>query len=172
MPAIEPQTLEVFDFDWTLFRSPLPPRGYSENQWWDSEESLLPPHVPLRPDDKYWIAEVVRELKAAQRRRGSFTAIITGRRAPTRERIWRLLQQQRLNPDVAVCRNASIRKDKDLTYFKRGVILDILDENPSIKKIVLWEDREEQLKDTKHLAKHRKLEFEGHHITEGEGNTP
>ncbi len=161
-------TLEIFDFDWTLFRSPLAPVGHPDKGWWDDPKSLEPPHVPLRPGKDFWIEEIVRELRAAQRRKGSATAVITARRAQTSDRIWALLKQRSLKPDIAICRSPNFRKDKNIVHFKRAAIFDELTMRPSIKKIVLWEDMQEQIDGIQDLARRRGIEFDGHLVTEME----
>jgi len=42
-------TLDIFDFDGTLFDSPGSPASFSGKGWWDAPESLMPPCVPERP---------------------------------------------------------------------------------------------------------------------------
>ena len=164
-----PETLEIFDFDWTLFRSPGPPRGVPKKTFLHNPESLEPPHVPLRPGSEFWIDEVVREMRAAQRRRGTMTVLITARREKTEDRILDLLRQQRLAPEFAFLRAASFQKDKDKVYFKRKKALWLLEEYPTIERIVLWEDEPEQIASLKDLAKRKRVKFEGNLVTEPGG---
>jgi len=160
-----PSRLEIFDFDWTLFRSPFPPPKESE-RWWDTPDSLLPPFIPHRPEDKFWINEVVQEMKDAQKRRDTITVVITGRREGTAIRVRRLLQQKRLSPDFVSFRSKDYRKDKDIINYKRKFIIDVLNIYPSVKEIVLWDDLQEQIDNMRDLAKRRKIDFAGHLITE------
>ena len=157
-------TLEIFDFDWTLFRSPDPPPG-SPKAFIHSAESLLPPHVPRLHGPKFWISEVVQEMKSAQRRRDTIIALITARSGKTAERIEELLYQRGIEPAYFFIRRSDFRKDKDKVHFKRLAVIEILDVNPDIHKIVLWEDDEEQINSIKDLSKRRRLEFEGHLVT-------
>lgn len=166
---MDPKTLEIFDFDWTLFRSPHPPEGIPRKTFLHSPISLEPPHVPARPGSDFWIEEIVRELRAAQGRRDSITAVITARRAKTEGRIEELLMQRRLDPDFLLLRAVSFQKDKDKVYFKRKSALEILSQYPTITKMVVWEDEQEQLASLKDLARRRKLEFEGNLVTEPGG---
>ena len=159
-------TLEIFDFDWTLFRSPHPPPGTSKKTFIHSPESLLPPHVPVLPGLKFWISEVVQEMKSAQRRRDTITALITARRGKTAQRIEDLLYQKGIEPAYFFIRRSDFRKDKDRVHFKRVSVIDILDANPEVHKIVLWEDEQEQINGIKDLCKRRRLEFEGHLVTD------
>lgn len=164
-----PKTLEIFDFDWTLFRSPPPPEGFPRKKFLHNPVSLEPPYVPKRPGSEYWIEEVVRELLVAQRRREFVTAIITARRARTEERIEELLQQRRIDPDFLCLRAVSFQKDKNKVYFKRKCALEILSDYPTVGRIIVWEDDQEQLDSLKDLARRRKLAFEGNLVTEPKG---
>lgn len=161
-------TLEVFDFDWTMFRSPLPPEGKPEKSWWASRESLSPPYVPLRATRDFWIEEVVREAKASQRRPSILTIVLTARRAKAAPRIHELLEQRDIEPQMFLCRSATFQKDRSATLFKRKSIVKILDEHPEIKKVVVWEDTPEQLSGIGALVKKRRLSFEGNLVTDPE----
>ncbi len=169
MTRDEPSTLEVFDFDWTLFRSPGPGPGIPSKTFIHSPESLGPPHVPLRPGSDFWIEEVVREFRAALRRRDTITVLISARRKNVGPRILELLSQRRLDPNYVFFRAASFQKDKDRFHFKRRMVLDLLEMHPEIDKIVLWEDEEEQMDGIRDLAKRKNIEFEGNLVTESGG---
>jgi hypothetical protein len=162
-------TLEIFDFDWTLFRSPHPPGDVPRKSWLHHPKSLLPPVVPLRPGSEFWIEEVVREIKAAQRRRNTITAVITARRAKAGERIQQLLAQKFIDPDHFCLREASYQRDKDKMYFKRREVLSILKQHPSITRIVVWEDHPGHIDDYKAVADRKGLKFEGNLVTEPGG---
>jgi len=164
-----PATLEIFDFDWTLFRSPPPPERTPRKTFLHSPISLEPPHVPYRPGSSFWIDEIVREFKTAQRRRDSVTALITARRAKTEGRIIELLEQRNIDPDFAFFRSASFKKDKDRVHFKRKRTLELLETYPSIKTVVVWEDEPEQIASIKDLSKRRRVKFQGHLVTEPGG---
>lgn len=159
-------TLEIFDFDWTLARAPGPPRGVARKTFLHSAVSLRPPHVQLRPRSEFWIEEVVREMKSAQRNRETITALITARREGTRERIAELLLQRHLEPDYLLMRAASFQKDKDRVNFKRRAVLHLLETHPEVDKIVLWEDEKEQLVSIRDVARRKKIVFEGNLVTE------
>jgi hypothetical protein len=159
-------TLEVFDFDWTLFRSPHPPEGHPPKTWWASEESLLPPHVPIRAPRSFWIEEIVREMKASQRSRSRLPVVITSRRGKTRDRVQELLAQRSLEPEAFYCRHSSFSKDKSSTGFKRATVARILMQCPTICRVIVWEDAKEQIAELKDLAKKRKVDFEANLVTE------
>ncbi len=159
-------TLEIFDFDWTLARTPGPPRGVAKKTFIHSAASLRPPHIQLRPRSEFWIEEVVRELKSAQRSQETITALITARREGTRERITELLRQRHLEPDYVLMRAASFQKDKGRVNFKRRTVLYLLETHPEVEKIVLWEDEQEQIDSIRDVAKRKKIVFEGNLVTE------
>jgi len=158
-------TLDIFDFDWTLFRSPHP-SGTPDKTWWASEDSLLPPNVPLLAPSVFWIDGVVREMRSSQRSPSSMTVVITARRAKTKQRILSLLGQKMLRPEEFYCRSASFAKDKSSVGFKRLTVAKILERRPDIKKVVVWEDTKEQIEGIKDLSKRRGVGFEGHLVSE------
>src|SRR5690606_2436649 len=87
--------LEIFDFDWTLFRSPSPPENVTATLTFiHSPGSLEPPFLPWRPGSEYWIEETVKGFKASQSRKDSITVLITARRAKTKGRILDLIGQR------------------------------------------------------------------------------
>ena len=54
--------IHIFDFDGTLFRSPLPPPLW-KGGWWSKPESLNAPCVPEEPDESWWILDTVSQAK-------------------------------------------------------------------------------------------------------------
>ena len=162
----EKSTLEVFDFDWTLFRSPIPASITAIKTFLHSPESLEPPHVPWTPGGDFWIDRTVLEFKRSQQNKNSITILLTARRAKTGDRILDLIQKKGLRPDYAFFRSASYHKDKDRVYFKRKTISEFLDRHPTISKIIIWEDEPEQLESFQDLARRRRIKFEGHLIRE------
>ena len=159
-------TLEIFDFDWTLFRSPDVPEGEPRKPFIHHPRSLEPPHVPIRPDEEFWIEEIVSELRDAQRRPDSLTVVLTARRAKTEDRIMELLHQRLLDPDIVLFRSAAFHKDKNRVNFKRRMALKLLRDNPTVTKMVVWEDEEEQIKSLRDLAKRKKIKFEGNLVAD------
>lgn len=162
-------TLEIFDFDWTLFRSPHPPDDVPRKMWLHHPKSLMPPYVPLRPGAEFWIQEVVMEIKSAQRRRNTITALITARRAKTEERILQLLGQKFIEPDFFVMRAKSFNEDKNKEHFKRVAVLRILKDAPKVDRIVVWEDLPSHITDYEDIAKRKNIDFEGNLVIEPGG---
>ena len=155
-------TLAIFDFDGTLFRSPGPPEGTPHKRFINSPESLMPPHVPLRPSSDYWIEVTVLKMREAQLRRGTLVALITARRDKCSDRIDELLGQKRLDPNFFHIRSADLKKDKSPVHFKRKCVLEILDFSPEIEHISIWEDDQDNIDTVKDVARRRRLSFEHH----------
>lgn len=156
-----PTALEVFDFDWTLFRSPYPAPGQARKRFLASPNSLNPPLVPYRPGPEFWIERVLHAFKDAQRRQSTIVALITARRVQTASRIRELLDQQLLSPDYTAFRSSSNQRDKDRVLFKRVSLLKILDLRPEIASVTVWEDDEAQLESLGSAVKRRGLKFKG-----------
>ena len=110
--------------------------------------------------------EIVSELRDAQRRPDSLTVVLTARRAKTEDRIMELLHQRLLDPDIVLFRSAAFHKDKNRVNFKRRMALKLLRDNPTVTKMVVWEDEEEQIKSLRDLAKRKKIKFEGNLVAD------
>lgn len=132
--------LSVFDFDGTLFKSPLKPEKYKGN-WWSSKESLDYPNVPKRPDEKFWIMNTVNDAREELNNNKIFTMLLTGRVDTVfDERIRKLLKQQGLNFNYIKLNSFG----QDTGDFKVSEIKKILKRFPNIKKIEMWEDEQEK----------------------------
>ncbi|KAJ3162694.1 hypothetical protein HDU86_003667 [Geranomyces michiganensis] len=84
-------TLHVFDFDSTLFRSPLPNRAIwsdslrgaliSDCGWFQDPRTLQPPYVPAAPGAEWWHPETVAEIVASGAAASTtLRVLLTGRR--------------------------------------------------------------------------------------------
>ena len=134
--------LSVFDFDGTLFKSPLKPKNYKGN-WWSNKESLSHPHVPKRPDKQFWISETVEAARKEINDEKTFTMLLTGRvDIMFDERIRRLVKQQGLSFNYIKLNSFG----QDTGEFKLSQIRKVLRTFPKIKKIEMWEDEEEKAK--------------------------
>jgi len=160
------EILEMFDFDWTLFRSPFPPEGTPEKTWWASPESLRPPYLPLLPPAKYWIEDSLRELRSSIRDYKRQPVIVTARRQQTRLRIEEILNQKGLENVPLFCRRSSFSLDRPSTYFKRSTVAKILKANPHINRLIVWEDTQKQIDELRELARIRKIKFHFNKVKE------
>jgi len=160
-----PTRMVMYDFDWTLFRSPFPPSG-QEKAWWDSSVSLCPPVVPMRPGKEWWIDGVVEEMKADQVRRDSLVVIITGRCFKLTKRIAQIVRFGGLRPEYLLTHDPSIRGEKKVLNFKVNSVEELLTANPTVTTLVVWEDLEPQLDALRKVAIKRGLAYEPNLVIE------
>jgi hypothetical protein len=133
--------LSVFDFDGTLFKSPDKPDGYKGN-WWIEAKSLNPPAVPKKPDDSFWNMDVVNAALEEIKDPKNCVILMTGRVDQFFEdRINELIKQKGLN-FKHVWLNQFGRSTGE---FKIEKIRMLLRDNPSIKKIEMWEDEADKV---------------------------
>lgn len=158
-----PKKLSIYDFDWTLFRSPMPPPGVL--RWWSVPASLCPPVMPKRPGDEWWIEEVVAEMRNDQKQGGTITGVMTGRRGVgVRARVRELLRQKRLRPDF-IRFDDDVRGPGSIVAHKMHSLRKILSQNPTITELEVWEDNREQLDVFAQAARRRSLEYRPHLVT-------
>lgn len=162
---MKPTTLKVFDFDWTLIRTPCPP-GHPLG-WWQRIESLMPPHVRRKPQRSLWIDPTIRAARSAMRSSSDVVMVITARPTPMHQRVGEIVLAMGIHPVRLATRPAGVYETiKDSYQFKVDEIHIILGELPSIHRIEMWEDSEEQLKAVGKYARQHGLEFEPHLVTE------
>eukprot|EP00468_Gymnochlora_sp_CCMP2014_P010480 CAMPEP_0167763338 /NCGR_PEP_ID=MMETSP0110_2-20121227/13304_1 /TAXON_ID=629695 /ORGANISM="Gymnochlora sp., Strain CCMP2014" /LENGTH=977 /DNA_ID=CAMNT_0007650385 /DNA_START=352 /DNA_END=3285 /DNA_ORIENTATION=+ len=130
--------LYIFDFDGTLFRTPLPPPWWNF-RWWDNPDSLDPPTVPETPSADWWVKHVVEDAKAAIRDPNTIAVLMTGRKELLfRTRIEALLAQAGLDGLDWVF----LGDDRYHTSAtKCNQMRAILEANPSVDEIHIFEDR-------------------------------
>jgi hypothetical protein len=128
-------SLYVFDFDGTIFGTPMPPDGWVGG-WWSKIASLEHPHVPDRPSKEWYNTKIVSLAKRAISASDILAVVITNR-LPTPEltkRITSLLKQGGMNFD-------EVHLVGKTGKFGKGKRIDqILAENPSIMELQVWED--------------------------------
>lgn len=132
--------LAVFDFDGTLFRSPDKPTWW-EGGWWGNLNSLNEPCVPERPSEDWWNGSVVAAAKQAINNPDVMAVLLTGRIRKFSLRLKDLLGQAGLHFD-----QVHLSSGEATESFKLKVIKDILDKNPAIRGVAIWEDRAHHLK--------------------------
>ena len=100
------RVIHVFDFDGTLFRSPVPsdrhpkacdPTFSGGYGWFQSLMSLCPPVVPERPDSSWYSSSTVSAFHQATKE-GSPCFVLTGRDEKFRGRIANLLEHASIQP--------------------------------------------------------------------------
>lgn len=139
---VGPIQLSVFDFDGTLFRSPNPPPYWGEKgAWWRSLKSLSEPNVPEHPSIDWWNESVVEGARRALQRRDTRTILLSGRGPEFSLRLRTLLSQVGLNFEEMY-----LNPGEETEVFKLRVIDEILSEQPSIRGVSIWEDRDSHLR--------------------------
>lgn len=137
--------LHVYDFDWTLFRSPSPPTNCDQQSaWWASVRSLLSPNVPKKPTLRWWNWSVVESARRSIADPNVLAVLMTGRPSynkAIRYRILELLQQVGLEFDAVYFRSTSLTKE-----FKVSMIIQLLNQFPEIEESHFWDDRMDHLR--------------------------
>lgn len=131
--------LVVFDFDRTLFWSPLPPEGLSNGDWWRSVRSLSPPHVPEKPGEKHWNKSVVAAAKKSLADSKTYTVLLTGRKdayTDLKRRVHDLIQQAGLRFD-RVFLNPTTGPN---AQWKADVVSELLNTLPDVAEVEVWDD--------------------------------
>jgi hypothetical protein len=150
----------VFDFDNTLFRSPLPPEWWTEKGWWGKPASLDPPCVPEHPGPEWWVPSTVAAAKAAISDMETVAILITGRLAGRfHSRVFELLHQAGLRFD-----EVHLTPGGGTLPFKLQVIAG-LTEGLGVEAVEIWEDREEHLGPFKAAVEQFGITPTIHHVT-------
>ncbi len=139
-------TLSVFDFDGTLIDSPMPDTGRSEYEqktgkpwpyqgWWGRAESLDMNVFDINP-----IPSVIADYRMEKSDPNTSVIMLTGRMQKLSDKVMAILK--------------AIGLEFDGYYFNRGGSTDVekirtlnkvLDEQPSIKVVKMWDDRLEHI---------------------------
>lgn len=152
--------LHIFDFDATLFRSPEPPdwwRG-SHDDWWHEIISLTPPILPKRPSEDWWVESTVSAVKAALGVDENHVVLLTGRPVGVfTSRVHELLRQKGLTFD-----GVRLSDQSNTQSFKAGEIRKLLDENPDVEHVDLWDDMLDLVPTYRAVVEDGGVEFEFH----------
>lgn len=139
-------TLSVFDFDGTLIDSPMPDTGRAEYEqktgkpwphqgWWGRAESLDMDVFDIKP-----IPSVIADYRTEKSDPNTSVIMLTGRMQKLSDKVMAILKANGL--------------EFDGYYFNRGGSTDVekirtlnkvLDEQPSIKVVKMWDDRLEHI---------------------------
>ncbi|KAI8575661.1 hypothetical protein K450DRAFT_260564 [Umbelopsis ramanniana AG] len=167
----KPTVLDIFDFDSTLFMSPLMSQICSKNLnsivlvegaigpgWWRDINSLtLGDNTKLQQSawDSYWNDEVVEEAKKSIADSSKLSVMLTGRRVhPFGKIITSMLESKGLQFDIVALRpdpidmieegtlfNSGIQAFNNTMEFKKTFLLDLLEREPSLRRLVMYDDR-------------------------------
>jgi GTPase Era involved in 16S rRNA processing len=149
------KTLVVFDFDGTLFKSPLKPKDW-KGAWWSNIKSLTPPLMPEKPDDSWWNDKVCEDAFEALSNPEYYTVMLTGRIDRVfNERVNQLLDQKGLSFPYVGLAKLSTSIDSKIQHLNK-----LLSDNPYFEKIIFYDDREEHFPLFEQYCKEKDLECE------------
>lgn len=149
------KTLVVFDFDGTLFKSPIKPSNW-KGAWWSNIKSLTPPLVPESPGQEWWNDEICEKAHESLNDSGNYTVMLTGRVDRVfNERVNQILKDNELNfPYVGLAKlNTSF--DSKVQHLDK-----LLADNPFIEKIIFYDDREEHFPLFEQYCEEKEVECE------------
>lgn len=157
--------VQFFDFDNTLFKSPMQPDWWpSKRKWWSDPSSLSPPCVPDRPGVEWWNTEVVQQAKLATRNPNVYAVLLTGRHDRVfRWRVPELLKQVGLSFDEVHLAPGS---DSTLQW-KLGKMKSVLSRFPAVRSVHVWEDRD-HIDSFVSLAQRLGFRTTGHRVIEAQ----
>ena len=149
---MEYTTLHIYDFDGTLYNSPVPNRAL-----WDRNTfgKLQSPNSasgygwyqnPITLEEKYakvdrFNESIVESVKLSIAM-GAYVVLLTGRHLKHRQNINRLLDAKNLQFDRVLLKVGETDRTFD---FKAAMIKSLLVEYPTVNKITLWDDRERHM---------------------------
>lgn len=150
-------TLDIFDFDGTLFDSPAPPSGYPGKGWWDAEESLQPPCVPQRPPTNWYLSPAKNALKRASSDPARHPVVVTGRIEPHRSRVAEILRSGGLQPAELF-----LNPGTQTPSYKVATLRYLAKMLRHLRDVEVWEDNRHNLAALEKAANKLGLRFEGH----------
>ncbi|KAJ2803202.1 hypothetical protein H4R20_002987, partial [Coemansia guatemalensis] len=172
------QRLSIFDFDNTLFKSPLPnPRLWDQKLigmlkstdlgWFQDARTLSSPY--LEYSDSHWIQPIARLAHAETQRSDTLVILLTGRsHAAYRQLVLGLLAKRKgLRFDIVILKETPTRQSPLVSQFefdapattphapltfdyKMGVVEDSIAAFPGIRQIMMWDDRTNQCERMQH----------------------
>jgi len=134
--------LHIFDFDATLFDSPMHPDDWEGHigMWYDTLQSLTPPCV-IDPE-ALWIKSTVAAARRSLSTPGVYTVLMTGRSAEPQlaARVTELVQSAGLDFDEIHLKTGGKTVD-----WKSQMLSGFLRELPDLEVVQLWDDRSHHL---------------------------
>lgn len=160
--------LVVFDFDQTLFWSPLPPEGNTnQSDWWRSARSLSPPHVPEEPSAKHWNKAVVAAAKKSLADSKAYTVLLTGRKdayTDLKRRVHDLIKQAGLKFD-RVFLNPTTGPN---AQWKADAVTELLNTLPDVTEVEVWDDDTKNIEALEKAVSLLNLRFTPHLVVQNE----
>lgn len=166
--------LHIYDFDDTLFDSPVPPwkasgvkpPEWKGRDWWASPESLAPPYVPAGGEAKLKLPAASDATKS--RSSGAYTVVVTGRRDEPgmREKLKSILDTIGIGVDAVFLKPDS----KPTAQFKATTATALIGNMPLLAKVAMWDDMADNLKAVANVVADKGLAFDSnlvrskHHV--------
>ena len=151
----------IFDFDATLFMSPMFPADWQGHtgDWFDTLQSLTPPCVvdpgPL------WIGETVSAAQEAIGRPEAYVVLMTGRGMSPElyARVSELVSSAGLSFN-----EIHLKPGGRTMAWKSGMLQQFIDKFPDLQKVQVWEDRADHLDHFMKVAEDAGLEAVPHFV--------
>lgn len=175
-------TLNIFDFDNTLFRSPEPnPKLWGRKLlgklkstleehgggWYQNTATLTEKYIDLNN----FIEETVSEVEKSIADINAVTALLTGRNIAYNDIIKNIIARKGLVFDYFGLKFTG--KTLDFKYgFIKNTIQDIESKGKKVKFINIWEDREDHVKKFKEFLNTLGIPNEVHEVTNGRYHMP
>ncbi|KAJ3319324.1 hypothetical protein HDV06_006432 [Boothiomyces sp. JEL0866] len=166
--------LAVFDFDSTLFKSPLPnPEIWSSRllgkiisdcQWFMDKRTLNHPYLPLVPGNEWWNLPIVEEAKRKLNSDEYLVIMMTGRRKDLfHDRLVQLCQSVGLNFDFYFLKeNVDCQFPTTLDY--KFDVLKTIFSTYQIEYVDLYDDRKGHVHKFKIFLENHSLPHTVHHV--------
>lgn len=172
-------TINVFDFDNTLFKSPVPnPKLWSRKAIGKlgsevSQNGIGWYQNTLTLSDKYikqdnFIESTVDDVKKSMNDPNSVTVLLTGRNVSYTDIVKFLVQKKGLRFDYMGLKPFGLKTFNFKTDFIRNIISDAKSNNKKVIKINIWEDREEHISKFDKFFSNLGYPYEIHKVTGGE----
>lgn len=181
-----PITVKIFDFDNTLFRSPVPNEKMWGRSfygclvsdlktgglgWWQSLISMDPTIINVND----WIEETTEEVKKAMPVESEFKVMLTGRNTSFFDTIKGMLDSKGLQFN-AYGLKPFVTKMSTLDFkfdFIKKTLEDLRTAGHHVSAVEMWEDRREHIGEfTEFLAGLKLPAFDIHHVSGGEACLP
>jgi len=157
--------LHIFDFDATLFQSPMHPDDWEGHigMWYDTLQSLTPPCVV--DSDVMWIDSTVAAAADSVSDPSAYVVLMTGRTAEPRlaARVAELLGSVGLRFDEIHLKPGGGSRTLD---WKSQMLHNFIQEFPDLEVVQIWEDRNDHLAGFVRIVEEAGLEAVPHFVSD------
>ena len=156
--------LHIYDFDGTLFGSPMPPDAWtkSEGSWSQDPNSLAPPCVPEIPGPEWWNTEIVSSAQESIGNPDVYAVLLTGRahsHGGLRYRVSEILTSSGLDFD-----EVHLKTGGSTESFKKSMIVKFINRLSNLTAIHIWDDRHHHVTSFEELGSRAGIEIVGHRV--------